>query len=386
MYQTSDAGRSRSRASHPDSRPAAQAQLSQSLAGERVPLIFLAVLVSWAVLAAASDTMTWAGLLMLVAAAITIGGWVWYLTGRLKRAKVETRRRALFLERFGMDQIVRMRDSAFEHLFADLLRLDGHQDVQVVGGADDGGIDVTSVDPQGRRMAYQCKGQKDPVGPNIVRELAGSLTLECRGRHAVLVTNSLLSDKAKQRARAGRIEWLDRDKLAEWTNRLRVDAEREWNASRDTDSCSPGRGVLLSGAIVALFAVVAGFYAAGSIYPARASVRGAGYLGPAAVIEADFAAINRHDWRTVWRLWAHATPGYGSGYEKMALGYRHTARDDVLSIRVRGDAVSTVVIAHETTGATQTYDFSFQVRAGRIVWGRSVLTSIGQAARPASDS
>jgi hypothetical protein len=56
----------------------------------------------------------------------------------------------------------------------------------------------------------------------------------------------------------------------------------------------------------------------------------------------------------------------------------------VVSIHARGDAVFAVVIAHETTGTAQTYQFSFRVRDRQIIGGRSVLTSASQPGRPAA--
>jgi hypothetical protein len=44
----------------------------------------------------------------------------------------------------------------------------------------------------------------------------------------------------------------------------------------------------------------------------------------------------------------------------------------VESIKVSGDSVSARVLAYETTGAVQTYNFSFTVHSGKITAGRSV--------------
>ncbi len=94
---------------------------------------------------------------------------------------------------------------------------------------------------------------------------------------------------------------------------------------------------------------------------------------PAAVVKEAFTAINRHDWRTLWKLWDHPDSRRGPGYRKMIAGYRLTARDVVTSLKATGNTVSARVLAYETTGTVQTYWFTYKIHAGKIVSGRSVL-------------
>ena len=60
----------------------------------------------------------------------------------------------------------------------------------------------------------------------------------------------------------------------------------------------------------------------------------------------------------------------------MISGYRLTARDVVVSMKTSGDSVSARVLAYETTGAVQTYHFTFTVHGGQITAGRSVLAHV----------
>lgn len=57
----------------------------------------------------------------------------------------------------------------------------------------------------------------------------------------------------------------------------------------------------------------------------------------------------------------------------MIAGYRLTARDVVTSLKATGDVASARVLTDETSGTVQTYEFSYKVHAGKIMWGHSVL-------------
>jgi hypothetical protein len=95
--------------------------------------------------------------------------------------------------------------------------------------------------------------------------------------------------------------------------------------------------------------------------------------GPSVVVMTAFTAINSHDWLTLCRLWVHPGPCRGARYRKMIAGYKLTARDVVTDLRTDGDAVSGRLLAHETTGAVQTYTFSYKIKNGKIAWGHSAL-------------
>lgn len=53
----------------------------------------------------------------------------------------------------------------------------------------------------------------------------------------------------------------------------------------------------------------------------------------------------------------------------MISGYRLTERDAVTSLSASGDSVSGRFLAYETTGAVQTYSFSYIVHDGVIASG-----------------
>jgi restriction system protein len=109
-----------------------------------------------------------------------------------------------------------MSGTQFEHYVADLLRVDGHQGVQLVGGPGDGGADILSVEASGRAVAVQCKRQMAPVSMKVVRQLNGTLSHEHPGRGGVLVTTALLTRPAADLAARAGITVIDRSGLAAW--------------------------------------------------------------------------------------------------------------------------------------------------------------------------
>jgi hypothetical protein len=174
----------------------------------------------------------------------------------------------------------------------------------------------------------------------------------------------------------------DRTALEHWMVRARALLGERGNtlpAEGPPARHSPSKTGLVLGCAAVLLIVVAGFSdAAGAHSAAKASAPSIRQPSPATVIAANFAAINRRDWPTLWKLWHHPSPGYGPGYHKMITGYRRTARDVVTSLKASGDTVHARVLAYETTGAVQTYSFSFTVQDGKITRGRSVLLGTSQ--------
>jgi Restriction endonuclease len=240
-------------------------------------------------------------------------------------------------------------------------------------------------------MAYQCKRQKRRVPVAVVRELIGSLVHEHRGRKGVLVTSAELTKGARKLASEAKIEVIERTALAQWISRARDRIEQDGNApparglrvkrTPARANATGGWPVVLA-LVLAACLVVAGTHPVAAHIAARPNASASSPASPAAVVEADFAAISRHNWRAVWQLSRHQTPGFGPAYARMIYGYRGTARDVVKSLKTSGDLVSARVLAYETTGAVQEYRFSYVVRAGKIVWGRSVLVFT----HPAPDS
>jgi hypothetical protein len=101
----------------------------------------------------------------------------------------------------------------FETYFAGVLPLCGFRDIQVVGKAGDGGVDILATDPQGVPVALQCKRQVARIPVHIVRELIGSVSHEHAGRLPYLVTTSSLTKKAAALARSAGVIVIDRRKL-----------------------------------------------------------------------------------------------------------------------------------------------------------------------------
>lgn len=93
----------------------------------------------------------------------------------------------------------------FETMVADLLVAMGYQDVQVIGGKDDQGVDILCEKREGllkTRIAIQCKckGLSQKIGPKDVSTLRDNLsTYQCH--QGILVTTSQLNDSARAKAK-----------------------------------------------------------------------------------------------------------------------------------------------------------------------------------------
>ena len=303
----------------------------------------------------AAKAITWPSLLSAIAAGLIVAAWIWHLIASRRRAAQETHRQLGLYLKSSLDKVDAMGGIAFERYVAGLLRLDGHQDVRVVGGKGDGGVDIVSDSPSGRAMAYQCKRQKDRVPIKVIRELNGSLAHEHCGRSGVLVTSAEITKDAGDLARKSGITVIERTALADWMSRTRSLIEQQGNAPSGQElpaRRSSAKGTAAVGLTVALLVAFAMFHSPASTHPAAKTLPGHSArrpMSPAAVIEANFAAINRHDWRTVWQLWYHPAPGYGPGYRRLIDGYRLTARDVVTGLKTRGSAVFAHVVAYDTT-------------------------------------
>jgi restriction system protein len=202
--------------------------LPQWIGDYRFPLVIGAVLIM-AALDAAARAMTWGGLLSVLAAVGATAIWIWRVMAGRRLAVEEALRQLELYELSCLDRVDAMEGSEFERYVAELLRLDGHQDVLVVGGKGDGGVDITSADPSGRPMAYQCKRQKDRVPVNVVRELKGSLAYEHGGRHGVVVTTAGMTKGALSLASDTGITVIERTALAQWMGLTRNLIDQQGN-------------------------------------------------------------------------------------------------------------------------------------------------------------
>lgn len=108
----------------------------------------------------------------------------------------------------------------FETMIADLLVAMGYQNVEVIGGKDDQGVDILCEKRDGvikTKVAIQCKckSMASQIGPKDVSTLRDNLsTYQCQ--QGILVTTSNLNEVAKAKAKeAGKepIHYIEHDEL-----------------------------------------------------------------------------------------------------------------------------------------------------------------------------
>jgi hypothetical protein len=89
--------------------------------------------------------------------------------------------------------------------------------------------------------------------------------------------------------------------------------------------------------------------------------------GPAAVVQAYYAAINNHDCGTAWSLGGdHISAASGQTYQQFCQGFSATSRDVLTVGSVAGDTVTVTILAEHTDGSSQTFQGSYVVRDGVI--------------------
>ncbi len=108
--------------------------------------------------------------------------------------KRELDRQAIVPE-MSLDELYALSPRAFEHYVAELFERRGYQ-VEVRGRAGDLGVDLMLTQADGRLAVVQCKRYRHPIGPEIVRELFGTMLHE-RAAHGFLVTTAEISDGAR---------------------------------------------------------------------------------------------------------------------------------------------------------------------------------------------
>jgi serine/threonine protein kinase len=85
--------------------------------------------------------------------------------------------------------------------------------------------------------------------------------------------------------------------------------------------------------------------------------------GPAATVQAYFAAINAHDYARAWALGGKNT---GSSYPAFVQGFAGTARDSLTVVSVAGDVVTVKLAAAQTDGSVTSYQGTYTVSGGVI--------------------
>ena len=161
----------------------------------------------------------WCVLLIALVLAVLAGiGW---LSSRRQQARwVAVRAHGL---RYGLSQLDALHHAKFEEAVRDLMRRDGCQDAQRVGGGGDLGADVKATDPLGRRWVIQCKHRRNgargsAVGTPDLQVLNGTARQVHGADVAVIVTNGRVTGPAVTFAKQQRLHVVDRQILAVWAS------------------------------------------------------------------------------------------------------------------------------------------------------------------------
>jgi restriction system protein len=95
-----------------------------------------------------------------------------------------------------VEQLYTLSPADFEQYVAALFRKKGYQ-VKLRGRKGDRGVDLELVQNGGRSAIVQCKRYRHTIGPDIVRELFGTMIHE-RVHHGFLVTTADISEAARE--------------------------------------------------------------------------------------------------------------------------------------------------------------------------------------------
>ncbi len=104
-------------------------------------------------------------------------------------------RRVSHIPALTLDQLYALSPRDFEHYVAALFMRRGYK-VEVRGRTGDLGVDLALTQFSGRKAIVQCKRYRHPIGPEIIRELFGTMVHE-RAAHGFLVTTAEISDGAR---------------------------------------------------------------------------------------------------------------------------------------------------------------------------------------------
>jgi HJR/Mrr/RecB family endonuclease len=132
---------------------------------------------------------------------------VWQRQKNLRRRMSAMTREALYT----------LNPREFEHFVAELFEQRGYM-VGVRGRSGDLGVDLEIIDSNGRRAIVQCKRYRHPIGPDVVRELFGTMVHEM-AFHGFLVTTAEISGAAREWARGKPITLIDGSALVNLTSR-----------------------------------------------------------------------------------------------------------------------------------------------------------------------
>lgn len=117
-----------------------------------------------------------------------------------------------------LDDLYALSPQEFEEYVALLFRKKGYI-VHLRGSSGDMGVDLEIEQRGGKRAIVQCKRYRRPVGPDVVRELFGTLIHE-RVSHAFLVTTADISKSARKWAQDKPMTLIDGDLLVKVSESL----------------------------------------------------------------------------------------------------------------------------------------------------------------------
>jgi eukaryotic-like serine/threonine-protein kinase len=101
--------------------------------------------------------------------------------------------------------------------------------------------------------------------------------------------------------------------------------------------------------------------------PSGTGSAGSAGSGPAAVVQAYYAAINDHNCGTAWSLGGdNISAANGQTYQQFCQGFSATSRDVLTIDSVAGDTVTVTILAEHTDGSSQTFQGSYVVSNGVI--------------------
>ncbi len=119
---------------------------------------------------------------------------------------------AVTVQPLDLAQLYELSPAEFERYVAGLFRKKGYQ-VQMRGRSGDLGVDILLTKADGRRAIVQCKRYRNKVGPDVVRELYGTLIHE-QADHAFLVTTADISASARRWAEGKPMTLIDGEELS----------------------------------------------------------------------------------------------------------------------------------------------------------------------------
>jgi serine/threonine kinase PknH len=101
--------------------------------------------------------------------------------------------------------------------------------------------------------------------------------------------------------------------------------------------------------------------------PSGTGSAGVAGSGPAATVQAYYAAINNHDCATAWSLGGdNISAANGQSYQQFCQGFSNTSRDVLTVDSVAGNTVNVTIVAQHTDGSSQTFQGSYVVGNGVI--------------------